>query len=165
MIHPNEVMPLVSFEGCVPSEWLDYNGHMNVAYYMHVFCDATDAFLEFFGVTENYRQQTNCSTFVVENHVNYMKELHLGSNMRVETKLLGYDRKKMSYHHSLYNIDENYLAATSEWISLHVDLKRRISCEMPNALIDNLKDIYEGQEGLPLPVNVGRSIMSWNTDS
>ncbi len=163
MINSNEVMPLITFEGRVPSEWLDYNGHMNVAYYMHVFCDATDAFLEFFGVTENYRQETNCSTFVVENHVNYMKELHEGSNMKVETRLLGYDRKKMSYHHSLYNVDKGYLAATSEWISLHVDLKRRASCEMPDALVDNLKDIYTGQKDLPLPVNIGRSIMSWNT--
>ncbi|WP_120496922.1 thioesterase family protein [Kiloniella sp. EL199] len=163
MIDPKEVTPLISFEGTVPSEWLDYNGHMNVAYYMHVFCDATDAFLEFFGVTEGYRQEMNCSTFVVENHVNYMKELHLGSNMRVETRLLGYDVKRMSYHHSLYNVDKGYLAATSEWISLHVDLKRRSSCEMPNILLDNLKDIYAAQKGLPLPVNIGRSIMSWNT--
>lgn len=165
MINSNEVMPLITFEGRVPSEWLDYNGHMNVAYYMHVFCDATDAFLEFFGVTEGYRQEKRCSTFVVENHVNYVKELHHGSNMRVETRLLGFDRKKMSYHHSLYNVDAGYLAATSEWISLHVDLEKRTSCEMPDTLVCNLSDILEAQKEMPLPVNIGRSIMSWDNKS
>ena len=160
-IQRKDVDPLVSYRGQVLAEWLDYNGHMNVSYYMHVFCDATDAFLEFFGVDGAYRAQTSCSTFVVENHVNYIRELHLDARMRVETRLLGFDAKKLSFHHSLYNDDEDYLAATSEWISLHVNLEKRSSCPMSGTLFANLEEILRKQKLQPLPVNIGRSIMSW----
>ena len=160
-IQPRDVDPLVSYRGSVPTDWLDYNGHMNVAFYMHVFGDATDHLLELFGVDKEYREQTSCSTFVVENHINYVKELHLSSKMRVETRLLGFDRKKLSYHHSLYNAEKGYLAATSEWISLHVDLDKRRSCPMPDHLFDNLKMIEDFQKGHPMPINIGRSVMSW----
>ncbi|MCZ4279270.1 thioesterase family protein [Kiloniella laminariae] len=160
-IQPRDVDPLVSYRGQVPADWLDYNGHMNVAYYMHVFCHGTDGFLEFSGADQNYRAQTGCSTFVVENHVNYMRELRLGAKMRVETRLLGFDRKKLSYHHTLFHDTEGYLAATSEWISVHVDLKQRQSCPMPDFLLKNLEEILEIQKKKPLPLNIGRSIMSW----
>ncbi|MFD2206367.1 thioesterase family protein [Kiloniella antarctica] len=160
-IQLKEVNPLVSYRGKVPSDWLDYNGHMNVSYYMRVFCDATDQFLVFFGADPAYRDRTKCSTFVVENHVNYIRELHHNSRMRVETRLLGFDHKKLSYHHSLYNDDEGYLAATSEWISVHVDLENRSSCPMAEELLDNLEKILELQRSLPLPLHIGRSVMSW----
>ncbi|WP_419905717.1 thioesterase family protein [Kiloniella sp.] len=155
------VDPLVTYRGTVPVDWLDYNGHMNVSYYMSVFCDATDGFLEFFGVDPVYRNKTKCSTFVVENHVNYLRELHLESKMRVETRLLGFDNKKLSYHHSLYNADEGYLAATSEWISVHVNLETRSSCPMNEELKRNLDKILKLQNSLPLPLNIGRAVMSW----
>ncbi len=161
-IQLKSVDPLITCRGKVPSDWLDYNGHMNVSYYMHVFGDATDGFLKFFGVDSTYRAQTKCSTFVVENHVNYIRELHLDARMRVETRLLGFDNKKLSYHHSLYNDDEGYLAATSEWISLHVNLEKRASCPMSDALKTNLEEIAKAQNSLPLPMNIGRSIMSWD---
>ncbi|MEH6630779.1 MAG: thioesterase family protein [Halopseudomonas aestusnigri] len=155
------VRPLVTYQGKVPADWLDYNGHMNVSYYMRVFCDATDHFLELVGIDPAYRDRTECSTFVVENHVNYLRELHLGSEMRVETRLLGFDNKKLSYHHSLYNDDKGYLAATSEWISVHVNLEKRSSCPMQEELKYNLEKIFKSQQSLPLPLNIGRSIMSW----
>ena len=58
--------PLCLYTGEALPEWIDYNGHMNVAYYVLAFDHATDAFLDYLGMGQAYRDEQNCSAFVVE---------------------------------------------------------------------------------------------------
>ena len=91
MIEPNLGAPLDVHRATVLPEWIDWNGHMNVAYYVLVFDHATDAFLDYLGMGQAYRDEQNCSAFVVETHVNYQRELVAGDPMRITTQLLGFD--------------------------------------------------------------------------
>ena len=148
--------PLCLYTGTVPLEWIDYNGHMNVAYYVLAFDHATDAFMECLGIDRTYRQLNQCSTFVVETHVNYQRELAAGDSMRITTQLLGFDSKRIHYFHRLYHGHRGYLSATTELMVIHVDLAERRSTPMPLPTMDRLSKLMAAHLQLPRPPQSGR---------
>src|SRR5690606_22498874 len=109
----------------VHPDWIDFNGHMNVAYYVLAFDRATDKFFDWLGLDEAYRQATNRSTFALEQHILYLREVRLGDPLRFTTQLIDHDAKRIHYFHRMYHDREGYLAATTEIISMHIDLGRR----------------------------------------
>lgn len=150
--------PLELHRDTVIPEWIDYNGHMNVAYYVLVFDYATDKFLDLVGLDEAYRAETNCSTFAVEAHVTYQRELAEGDPVRVMTQLLSHDRKGIHFVHQMFHADKDFLAATSEWLSLHVDLEKRRVSSLPPHVTGRLAEIMTAHSDLEPPPQVGRVI-------
>lgn len=148
--------PLCLYTGVVPPQWIDYNGHMNVAYYVLAFDHATDAFLDYLGMGPNYRDRENCSTFVVETHVNYQRELVAGDPMRITTQLLGFDSKRIHYFHRLYHAARGFLSATTELMVIHVDLDERHSASMPLPVLDRLGAVMAQHIQLSRPPQSGR---------
>ena len=150
--------PLDIHRDVVRPEWIDYNGHMNVAYYLLAFDKAADAFFDFLGIDETYRRTERSSTFAAECHITYQREVGAGDPLRFTTQIIGFDEKRIHFLQSMYHADQGYLAATSEWMSLHVDLDRRKVTPMPQAILDRLDKIYAAHQHLPRPPEVGRSI-------
>jgi len=150
--------PLSLHAETVRPEWIDYNGHMNVAYYLLAFDHATDAFFNFAGIDDAYRRRANCSTFAVEAHITYERELRAGDPMRFATQLLDFDDKRLHFFHAMHHAEEGFLAATSEWLSLHLDMTARRVTAMPEALLARLGAIRAAHDGLPRPPQVGRVI-------
>ena len=148
--------PLALFETSVKSEWLDWNDHMNVAYYVLAFDKATDELFRFVGVAEDYIESCRRTMFALECHVTYRRELRGGDPIRVTTQLLGCDAKKMHFAHHMYHRDAGYLAAASEWMSIHVDLETRRSVEFPDHVAQRLGEIRAAHAALPVPPEVGR---------
>src|SRR5512147_3221105 len=87
----------------VRPEWIDYNGHMNVAYYVLAFDHATDTFFDFLGLDEAYRTRTGASLFALESHIVYKAELKEGEPLRVTTQLLDCDDKRLHFFHAMYH--------------------------------------------------------------
>jgi acyl-CoA thioester hydrolase len=139
-------------------EWCDYNGHMNLAYYVLVFDHATDNFLNETGVDQNYRDTTNHSTFVVESHITYDNELLEGAELYCTTQLLDFDEKRMHYFHRMYHAEKGFLAATTELINVHIDLTARRVVPMPDEFQNRLGTILEEHKSLPKPEQAGRII-------
>ncbi len=75
--------PLDLYRVSVKPEWIDYNGHMNEAYYVLVFGLTTDAFLDLIGMDAAYRERTHTSLYTVEGHIAYLQEVPLGTSLRV----------------------------------------------------------------------------------
>ena len=156
---PNNMpAPFAQHRESVQPAWIDYNGHMNLAYYMLAFDHATDAFFDFVGIGEAYLKANNASTFTLEGHITYDRELMAGSPMRFETQLLAHDAKRLHYIHFMYHAEEGYLAATNELISLHVDMTARRSAAMPESIATRLDAIAVAHEKLPRPEQAGRVI-------
>ena len=147
--------PLELYKGLIIPEWIDYNGHMNVAYYVLVFDRATDDFFDFMGLTADYRAAGNVSAFTAEMHVNYIREVKQGDEVFVTTQLLGYDEKRFHYFHRMYHAQQRYLAATSELLCLYVDMNERRVTQMPDPIMDRLSEIQQSHAELPLPEQVG----------
>ena len=157
--NPDEISaPLSRHRESVQSDWIDYNGHMNLAYYMLAFDHATDAFFDFVGLGETYLKANNASTFTLEGHITYDRELMAGSPMRFETQLLAHDAKRLHYIHFMYHADEGYLASTNELISLHVDMSARKSSPMPETVVTRLDAVAATHDKLPRPEQAGRVI-------
>lgn len=150
--------PLALFSEHVLPDWIDYNGHMNVAFYVLAFDHATDAFFDFVGLGETYRKTQNASTFAVECHVCFMRELQAGTPMRFTTQLLGHDNKRLHYFHRMYHGEEGFLAATLESLSLHVDMATRRVTSMPDPIRTRLDQVWVAHASLPLPDQAGNTI-------
>lgn len=142
----------------VRPEWIDYNGHMNVAYYLLAFDHATDALLEHLGLGQSYLKATNRSTFTLELHITYDKEVKESDPLRFTTQILDYDPKRIHYIHCMYHATEGYLAATNEVMTAHVDLEVRRIAPMPEDILDRLERIMQAHRVLPIPPQVGRKI-------
>ncbi len=154
--------PGISHTETALPEWVDFNGHMNVAYYVMVFDHATDVFLNSAGVGKEYRDSTDNSVFVVEAHVTYENEVHAGEELGVITQLLGHDAKRLHIFHHMHRLDEKGgiggLAATNELMILHVDMETRRASPLPEAAIKRIEALAKAQSALPRPVQAGRAI-------
>lgn len=150
--------PLALFREAVRPEWIDYNGHMNVAYYVLAFDHATDAFFDWLGIGEAYLRGHNCSTFTLEAHVTYEREVHEGAPLAFTTRLIDFDAKRIRYIHLMYHADEGYLAASNELLSLHVDMTRRRSSPLPEAVQAKLARLKDAHDRLPPTPQAGRKI-------
>ena len=150
--------PPESHREIIRPEWCDYNGHMNLAYYVLVFDHATDAFWNELGIGLEYRDRTDNSTFTVESHITYDQEVLEGDEVRCTTQLLGFDDKRIHYFHCMYHVRNDYLAATTELLGVHVDLTVRRVAPMPHHIQTRLAEtMYLHRRFVP-PDQVGQVI-------
>ena len=131
--------------GKVLPEWIDINGHMNVAYYILAFDLAVDTLWERLGITDEYVETTRCSTFAVDCHVTYQAELKEAEPFVVTSQILAYDEKRIHQFQRMYQAEEEYLAATAEWMNLHVDLINRRVKPFPESVLAALQEYTEEQ--------------------
>jgi acyl-CoA thioester hydrolase len=151
-------MPLAPFRASVLPDWIDYNGHLNVAYYLLVFDRASDNLLDHLGLGAAYRRATNHSIYVLEAHLTYERELRLGDAMLVTTQLIAADRKRLHIFHRMYHGGENYLAATNELMALHVDLAGPRAAPIPEKVFAAVERLRTEHSELPTPPQLGRRI-------
>lgn len=142
----------------VRPEWIDYNGHMNVAYYLLAFDKLTDVWLEYVGLTPQHRARHRVTTFTAESHLMYLRELKEGAPLAYGTRLLGFDEKRIHYIQGMYHGAEGFLAATHEQMTLHIDLASRRPGPMAESVRARLAEIAAAQAHLPVPPQVGRVI-------
>jgi acyl-CoA thioester hydrolase len=150
--------PFDRHRAVVLPEWIDYNGHMNVAYYLLAFDKATDDFFDHLGLDSVHRETSGGSTFAGDIHLTYQREVHEGAPLRITTQLLGYDDKRIRFMSRMYHGEEGFLAATMECLTLYVDLNRRRVAVFPDAIRARLAAVFAAHATLPLPPEAGRVI-------
>jgi acyl-CoA thioester hydrolase len=150
--------PLSLYSGTIHPDWIDYNGHMNVAYYVLVFDHGTDALLDYLGMDERYRRGTGFTTYVLETHVTYDRELMQDDPVRVSTQLLDWDSKRLHYFQYMYHDGGDYLAATTEIMLMHMDSRGPKAVPMPEDVLERVEAVMEAHAGLPRPATAGRVI-------
>lgn len=145
--------PLDCGRATVLPDWIDYNGHMNVGYYVLAIDQALDRCFDRFDCGKSYVEATNHSFFVLETHVRYLREVTAGAPLAFTFQLLAHDEKRLHYFIEMRHAEEGFLSATSEQIALHVDLGRRRAAPMPariRTLFDEMAALHA-----PLPAPEG----------
>ena len=117
--------PYDRYQGEVLAEWIDINGHMNLAYYTVLFDYAADLLFQSIGIGQDYKLATNHGTFVVETHNLYERELLVGERVRVVSLIIGADAKRLHLAHEMFRIADGERAATQELMFLSIDLAMR----------------------------------------
>ena len=107
-------------------DWTDYNGHMNVAYYVLIFDQyGSEVLLSSFNMGEHSAKTTKKSTMVIESHITYNHEVKEGDDVDINLIYCDYDKKRIQYKLEMIHAEKKYLAASLEALSLYVDLNER----------------------------------------
>jgi acyl-CoA thioester hydrolase len=149
--------PLHTGGRAVPAEWVDYNGHMNDAYYFVAFTEATEAFLDHVGLGEAYRESSGCGIYTVESHLCFLASVRGGELISYRSQLLGYDTKRLHIFHQLI-LPNGAEAATNELMFLHVELAGERVTAMPSGRLAAVAALAAEQAELPVPERAGRRI-------
>src|SRR6201997_2082744 len=150
--------PFVSSVMRVEPNWIDYNGHLNMAYYNVLFDRAVDETYELIGVGHDYVAERRQSIFTAETHVRYLRELYAGDPVRVTFQLLDYDAKRLHFFEQLFHAEEGWVSATSENLALHVDMTSKKTAASPREVAARLADMNASHALLPVPEAAGRRV-------
>jgi len=148
--------PLRTLERSVPTDWTDYNNHMNESRYLQCFADASDALLRLIGVNAEYVSSSG-SYFTVETHIRHLDEVAALQPIYVTTQVLAARGKKLHLFHSLHHGDGRLLA-TGEHMLIHVSLETRKASDPAAHIAARAGEIAAAHAGLPLPEGAGRSV-------
>ena len=153
-----EVPIVVADGGKVRQEWIDYNGHMNVAFYVLAFDLALDVVYQRMGIGEPYREKTNHTTFSLEGHTHWLREMRQDDPMRFTTRLLDWDQKRLHIYMEMFHAEQDYMASTYEMVTMHINLEERRSAPFPQALQGVFRQVHDSQSDLPAPQYAGTTV-------
>lgn len=152
--------PVISAPFKVLPEWIDYNDHLNVAYYTLIFDRSADAAVDILNLGEAYRRAENKTLVTAEAHIAYVRELKLGAEVRATFRLLDADAKSLHVYQELYHAD-GWLSATQESVMLHVDLAGgggpKVT-RMPDAIQTDVQTMLRYHSSLPRTKYTGRAL-------
>ena len=150
--------PTPVLHGVVEPAWIDANAHMNVAYYGLVFDQAVDALWAAIGHDDAYRKAQRSTTFAVEAHTRFLAEIAEGEAFAVTARIIAVDNKRVHQWQELTATRDNRVAATCEWMHLHVDLDTRRVAPWPAEIRQALSELYSRDQGRPAPEGLSRSV-------
>jgi acyl-CoA thioester hydrolase len=142
----------------IEPQWIDYNGHLNMAYYNVMFDRAIDELWFQLGIGPTYMKTRHGSTFTAECHVRYLREIHLGDPVQVSILLLGADDKRLHTFEELRHAKEGWLSATSENMSVHVDINLRKTAPFPPDIRARIDAVANAHASIPRPEGIGRNV-------
>ena len=104
----------------VIADWVDYNDHLNDAFYALIFSRSGDALLEHIGLGAAERAATGRTIFTTDLIIHYLNEVKLGQSVDVSCRILEADGKRIRIWFEMAH-PQGGLAATSEQIYLCID--------------------------------------------
>src|ERR1700712_2957580 len=151
-------VPFLSSVMQIEPQWIDYNGHLNMAYYNVMFDRAIDELWLKLGIGPGYMKERQGSTFTAECHVRYLREIHLGDPVQVSILLVAADEKRLHTFEEMRHATEGWLSATSENMNIHSNMAARKSAPFPPDIRTRIDRIAKAHFTLPQPEGIGRKI-------
>lgn len=150
--------PIRSRTRKVLPEWIDYNGHMNVAYYTLAIDHLMDEIFDELGVGVALVESHRMGPMAMVNQIHYLNELLEGEEFFIEVQLLDSDHKRMHYFVTMVHLDKGVPAATYEGLSMNVDLEKRKSAPYPPEALERIEALTRAHADLPKPDLAGAKI-------
>lgn len=123
-------LPL-THQATIPEDYLDMNGHMNVMWYTHLFAHALGGMFKWIEIDRDYLVSHQAGCFALKQYVDYLNEVRFGEHVSIHTRLLGRSPKRVHLVHFMVNSESGVLAATSEVLLTHIDMRIRRSSAFP----------------------------------
>jgi acyl-CoA thioester hydrolase len=150
--------PFLSSVMQIEPQWIDYNGHLNMAYYNVMFDRAIDELWLKLGIGPPYMRERHGSTFTAECHVRYLREIHLGDPVQISIILIDADEKRLHTFEELRHGAEGWISATSENMTVHIDMSARKVAPFPSDIFARIRAVADAHSSIPRPEGVGRNI-------
>jgi acyl-CoA thioester hydrolase len=139
-------------------EHIDANGHMNVGYYALLFDRALDLPWARLGIYSRQILARGYSTFALQSHLHYKRELRLGDALDFDILLLDYDAKRVHYVLRMLHRQERWVAAICEQLSICMNMHTRRSTAWPDAALADIAALYAAHQDRPRPAEVGQAL-------
>jgi len=134
-------MPINLSTQKILKDWIDYNNHMNVSYYLLIFDKyGADILNDVFKMGEHSAKTTGKSTMIVESHITYNQEIQVDDQVEVNLLYFDHDKKRLQYKMEMVHKEKKYLASTIEVLALYVDLNSRKVSEFESDKIQIMDD-------------------------
>ena len=134
-------MPIFLSSQKIVKDWIDYNNHMNVSYYLLIFDKyGADILNETLKMGEHSARTTGKSTMIVESYITYKQELKIDDVVDVNLVFFDHDKKRLQYKMEMIHKGKKYLASTIEILALYVDLNSRKVSEFENEKVEIMDD-------------------------
>ena len=131
----------------VIKDWIDYNDHMNVSYYLLMFDKyGADTLNNIFKMGEHSAKTTKKSTMIVETYITYNQELQLKDEVDINCVYFDHDKKRLQYKMEIIHKKKKYLASTIEVLALYVDLNSRKVSEFESEKIQIMDDYIKSNQ-------------------
>lgn len=151
--------PLRMAPQAVLPEWIDYNGHMNVAFYTLAFDKAFDDFFEnWLGLGESFVHRARLGPMALQTQICYLGELLEGEPFHVEVLLLDHDEKRLHQFATMWSDRTGRKAATYETLGINVDLETRRTAPYPDWAMARFARLRAAQAAVPRPPEAGQPL-------
>src|SRR5256885_13831854 len=150
--------PFLSSVMQIEPQWIDYNGHLNMAYYNVMMDRAIDEMGLQLGIGPPYMKERGGSSFTAECHVRYLREIHLGDPVQITVYLLAADEKRIHTFEELRHASEGWISATSENMTVHIDMKARKTAPFPPDIRARIQAVANAHAAVPRPEGTGRKV-------
>jgi acyl-CoA thioester hydrolase len=153
-----DAAPIATTTQVVAPEWIDYNGHMNVAYYVLAFDKALDEVYDLWGNGPALVESHSMGPMALQSQIHYLAELLEGERFHCECLLADCDHKRTHVFLTMISEKTGEPAATYESLSMNVDLTQRRSAPYPPEVAERLAACREAHAGLERPRQMGATI-------
>jgi acyl-CoA thioester hydrolase len=138
----------ITHKATIPEKYIDVMGHVNVMWYTHLFDEAVYELWGLFGCGKEYYRSSGYGGFALEQHIRYLLELHVGDNVTVRSRALGRSDKTFHFMHFLIRDNDGALAATGEFVGVHINMSTRRSTPFPDEALEKLDVLLEAHQKL-----------------
>ena len=142
----------------VKDEWLDLNGHMNMAHYVSAFDEGSCPLFDYLGLGWGYTAEGEGSIFVGSSSLDYENELFRGDPIRMNTVLFDFDERRIHIYQQMCHAEKDYAVAEAEFLLLHVSLQTRKLADIPASSMLKIKEVHEVHKSSGSSRFVGRTI-------
>ncbi|WIW50262.2 3-hydroxyacyl-CoA dehydrogenase NAD-binding domain-containing protein (plasmid) [Bradyrhizobium sp. 62B] len=153
----NDRGPLAAPTVQMPSDWVDYNGHITENRYLSLCGLGSENVLHHVGIDAEYRAKYG-SYFTVETHISHLRELHAGDRVQVHTQIISADDKRLHLFYVIVREGEKAPAATGEQMLLHVAAGTGRSGPVQGDVRERVMKLALLHAELPRPERAGASI-------
>ena len=128
-------------------EWVDYNNHLNMAYYILIFDQALEVVLEKFKMGADSAKNEKRSTMVVETNTKYINEIKESDEVEIMLTFFDHDKNRLYLKLEMIEKKTKKITASIEWLSLYVNLETRKVSEFENHKIKIMSDFIALNKG------------------
>jgi acyl-CoA thioester hydrolase len=150
--------PFISPVAGIEPAWIDYNGHLNMAYYLVLFDRGYEAAAKMLGMGADYARTRRMTTYTGDARIAYLNEVHQDADLVTSYQILDHDEKRIHAFQQLRHAGNGKVAATCESLTLHIDMEGPKVCAFPPDIMERVEALAACHAGLPRPAGVGKPI-------
>jgi acyl-CoA thioester hydrolase len=132
-----------TYRGAVFPWECDWNGHMNVRFYVAKFDEGTWNFLAALGCGRAEMERRNLGSMAVRQVIDYRRELHAADTVAVRSSIVAIGTSSFRIKHVMTEITGGEVAAEMELTGVFVDRARRKAVPLWRELRDRAERLRE----------------------